>query len=352
MANWTCKVAVGFSIIAITGLSGMEVNAQSSELDALKARVAKLETRGKSAMKNIEFGGAVEFEAELGEDYLGNSYSDINVATVELAVDAAINSHVDAHVSFLYEEGEAGIDVDEAAITLVKGQGSPFSLTLGQLYLPFGAFETALINDTLTLEIGETLQTAAIVDYQKDALSGSFYVFDGEVDRPDNVETWGFSLGYATEQFHVGMDYISSIADTDALSSAIGTDIRESAEGVTLHSSFTQGDLTVLIEYLAAMDALELTSNLDIEPEAIHLEIDYGARVSEYDVTFALALQTTDEAAGIELSEERLSLGASIELFKATSLGFELWFDEDYSIADGGSGDESKAIICQLATEF
>jgi len=36
-------------------------------------------------------------------------------------------------------------------------------LTAGQLYVPFGAFETGLISDPLTLEIGETRESTVLL---------------------------------------------------------------------------------------------------------------------------------------------------------------------------------------------
>ncbi len=345
MGNCAFKKKTGLLAIVITALVGMTANAQSGEMDDVKARLAKLEAGGgKSIMSSVEFGGVVEFEGQITDEYDGDTHSDISVATVELFVDAAINPHVETHVSFLYEEDGAEFDVDEATITLAKGE--MLSLTLGQLYLPFGSFETALINDTLALEIGETLQTAMVANYENNAVSGAFYLFDGDVNRPENVESWGFRLAYATEQFNAGLDVISSIADTDGMVGTFGADdVDESAEGISLHTSINQGDLTVIIEYLAALDAVELSSGLEVEPEAVQLEVDYAAQVNKYDVTFALALQTTDEANGL-LPEERFSIGASAEIFKVTTLGVELSFDEDYN------GDDKKALIFQLATEF
>ncbi len=73
--------------------------------------------------------------------------------------------------------------------------------------------------------------------------------------------------------------------------------------------------------------------------------------MSGKDVTLALALQNTSDAVGY-LPEDRISFGASMELLKATTLGVELWFDEDYKEGKGGSGNDSNALIVQVETVF
>lgn len=342
--------------LAVAALAGLDVQAQDRELDALKARVALLESdqragKGSSQrawLERFEFAGLLEFEALAGENFDGDSYSDVVVATVELAIDASISRYVNASVSFLYEEDATDFGIDEAAITFSNQTENPLSLTLGQIYLPFGSFETAMVNDTLALELGETLQTAVLFAYEQKELSASFYLFDGDVEHPDTVETWGFSLAYTAESFSGGIDYISSLADSDGMAAI---QVEDSAAGVSLHGRIAQDDWVMLFEYLAATSSMELVDTTEIELEVLHLEFNYNLIMSDKDVTLALALQNTSDAGGY-LPEDRVSFGASMELLKATTLGVELWFDEDYKERKGGSGNGSNAFIVQIATVF
>ncbi len=352
---------LGMLVATLPLLTTLEVQAQN-KLDELKERLDRMEAERAEEMKTINvpewfksntFGAQLQFEAVGGEDYTtGDSYSDFEVATVALIFGATINDNVDANMSFLYEEDAADFGVEEAFITFSGSNDSLLSLKLGQFYLPFGSFATALVQDPLTLELGQTLQTAALLDYQQDAFSSSVYVFDGDIDNPDKVETWGLSFDYSTELFNLGIDYISSIADTDIFAEDIVDPalLDSGAGGVSLSGSITQGSMTVIVEYLGATDSLEYDTK-EYEPESTQIELDYMLPISGKDVVWAAAYQTTDEMVGF-LPETRISLGASAEIFDATLLSAELWFDEDYDTADGGSGEDGTSLVVQIQVEF
>lgn len=123
--------------------------------------------------ERIELSGLIEVEAGYvsidPKEGDSSDESDIAVATVELGVDAEITKHVLGHVLFLYEDGE-DISVDEATITLSGEDVIPAYLTAGEMYVPFGNFESHMISDPLTLEIAETREAAIQVGGQ----SGGF----------------------------------------------------------------------------------------------------------------------------------------------------------------------------------
>jgi hypothetical protein len=359
--------AMSIIIFTVTGVGALEAQAQnqSDELEALKARIAKLESApGSNWMKNLQFSGLFEFEGEIGENYDGDNFSDLDVATVELGLDANINRYVTTHLQFLYEEDGTSFDIDEAVVQF-SDSNNPITLTLGQLYLPFGSFETALINDTLALELGETLQTAAVFAYIQDELTLSAYVFDGDVDHPDTIESWGVHIGYGTDQLSGGFDLISSLADSDGVAGWLSEadwlnntsfDVNrvDSASGVSLYGRLSQDNLVVMAEYLSALSHIEYRDigiRAKFKPSVFHLEVNYMTPVARQDVTFAFAIQETDDLGGF-LPEQRISLGASFELLKSTRLGAELRLDDDYSKSKGGSGSEEQALIVQLSTVF
>ncbi|MBW1959235.1 MAG: LbtU family siderophore porin, partial [Deltaproteobacteria bacterium] len=115
----------------------------------------------------ITLSGVIEAEAGY-EDYdydnpatNDEDSSDITLATVELGVDVDITKHVKGHVLFLWEEDDTEpVDVDEGFITLDGADVVPLYLNVGKLYVPFGNFESHFISDPLTLELGETRESA------------------------------------------------------------------------------------------------------------------------------------------------------------------------------------------------
>jgi hypothetical protein len=106
------------------------------------------------------------------------------VATAELGFEAAVTDEISTLVTLWYEEDDTDLEVDVASALYVR-DGNNFSFPLGQDYLTFGAYETALANDPLALDIGESRETTFIVNYESGSVSGTSSVFNGDQDKND-----------------------------------------------------------------------------------------------------------------------------------------------------------------------
>jgi hypothetical protein len=325
----------------------------------VEQRLAKLEQQpaaGSSLGDNVQFSGLVEIEGAFGEGYDSRSYSDLTVATVELAIGAKLSKQVEAEVVLLYEQDETELDVDVATLSFDNIIG-PVDLLIGKQYLPFGRFETALVNDTLALEIAETNKTAAVFGLEQDGLTVGAYLFDGSTDREKTVENWGVTTRYSQENVSVGADYISALSESDSFTGQIEDlglsprDVDGDDGALSLSGSIGVDALTVIFEYLRAVDEATVNGQ-DFQPEAFQAEVDLTADMSGKEFTFAFALQQSDDAAVIGLPETRISIGASTTIYENVGLGVEFWLDDDYGQNDGGSGDDSQNIVVQLAAEF
>ncbi|WP_455374689.1 LbtU family siderophore porin [Kaarinaea lacus] len=320
-----------------------------------------------------EISGVVEAEFGTGDDFDGNSSSDIVTATVEIAIDAEISEWFSGHVVLLHEEDDTPLEVDQGFITFGNTFLSSFSMSFGQQYVPFGSFESNLVSDPLTLEIGETRESAIIFAYDGD-LYASFYMFNGDMNETggdSSVDSMGFNLGYAYEgesmNFDVGVSYISNLKDSDGLSGSIieyrdaineavpdsfpaPEEVDEYTAGFGGHMIWEWGSFTFIGEFIAAMDnfAVDELANTQRKPSATNLEFAYGI-TDNFGV--ALGFQNSVDMGGY-LPESRLLLGLSYALDEKTGLAFEYASDSDYGTADGGTGDSASTITIQLATEF
>ncbi len=320
----------------------------------------------KAVTDNVEISGLVE--AELGvvqDDIAGEDSSDITLATVEVHLDAQASDWSSAHVLFLYEGGaeDEHLMVDEGTITIGNPEKLPVYLTAGKMYVPFGSFETNMIADPLTLEIGETGDSAMQIGVESNGFYGSVYTFNGDINEvgdDDEINTFGFNLAYAMENskmgLNVGMDWLSNIGDTDGIEGALPAEIDEYVSGITLHGLFTMGPVNIIGEYVMALDnftAAELAFNgAGAEPSAWNIEAGYTMELMGNETTFALGLQGSDEALALELPENRYVASVGMALFDHTSLGIEYCLDEDYEVNDGGTGEEATTFTVQLGVEF
>jgi hypothetical protein len=347
------KTAIAGALLTLSlGANSFAIADEATEIALLNDRIEKLEAKKEASqwLDNVTLSGAVEVEASYTDPDSGSSESDIVVATVELGVAAAITDNIETNIVFLYEEDDTDLEVDVATMGY-QLNNSGFSFLLGQDYVPFGSYETHLVNDTLALEIGEARETAFAVNYEAGLFGGSFYIFNGDQDEDDHntIQNFGARIGLSGDNFTVGTDYISNLADSDSLQdNDYGYDSGEDAvAGASFYASANYSNITLLAEYLTALDEFAV-DGANSEPEAMQIEaaIEMGA------FTYALSYQETDEALFIELPEERISFGVSTEIFDGIGLGVQLQRDSDYSIEDSGSGDDINSVVVQLAAEF
>ncbi|MEA3546081.1 MAG: LbtU family siderophore porin [Thermodesulfobacteriota bacterium] len=324
---------------------------------------------------HVELSGVVEVEAaswsvDDNGFFEDDDGSDVSLATVEIGLDAQISEWSSAHILLLYEEGEEDdhVIVDEGTITLGNMDKFPLYLTAGKMYVPFGCFETNMISDPLTLEMGETNDSAVLLGFESGFFHGSLYAFNGDINESgddDEIDTYGAVLGYIhandNTSLHLTFHYISNIGDTDGigdyLQDEVGIDeIDDYVDGVSVHAHFGIGPFTLVGEYLTALDdfeAAEIAFDGDgAEPESWNIEFGYTTEIFDRETTFALGYQGTDESVALGLPEE-LYIGAiSMEIFDHTSLAFEYFHAEDYDKGDGGTDDDADVATMQLAVEF
>ncbi|MBC2712742.1 MAG: LbtU family siderophore porin [Desulfosarcina sp.] len=139
---------------------------------SLEKRIKQLEeaidrdVEGDKWYDRIQISGLIEVEAAHEKiDYTDpatpdEKSDDVDLATVELVVDAKIVKHVDGHVLFKYEDDD--VFVDEGFITLTGTEAFPAYLIAGRQYIPFGYFDSHFISDPTTLVLGETNEGAVV----------------------------------------------------------------------------------------------------------------------------------------------------------------------------------------------
>lgn len=288
------------------------------------------------AAPEVELGGVVEVEATSGEES-----SDIAVATAELGIGAQVNEKVSAEVVLLHEAGEPDpIAIDIATVSLAFSD--TLSVTAGQSYAPFGIFDSHMIADPLTLELAETAVSSVQADIAAGALTTSLYTFNGANASDDEIDNWGVNLGYATERFSVAVGYIANIGDSDGIAAET---IDSEVPGMSLSASASFGAFSVIGEHIAASDEFKTGDGpftAEAQPSATNVELAYTAGAT----TFAVGMQSSDEAEALGLPESRTIAAVSNEFMPGTTIALEYATDEDYA------GDDSDMLTAQIAVEF
>mgnify|MGYP006225581527 CR=1 FL=1 len=302
---------------------------------------------GNSWFNNVEIGGLIEVEAGFEDPQDGDSESSLTLATAELGIAAQITEMVSAEIVLLYEDdGEEELDVDVATITLAPNDS--LEITAGQFYVPFGVFETNMVSDPLTLELGETRETAVMAGFGLGPVGVSAYIFDGDAteDGDAKIDNFGLDLALAQEadnfSYAANLGYINDIGDTDGLID-YATDVHDKVAGMSFSLVVNTGPFTVIGEYVGAMDEFDATGE---EPSAHNLELGYGFELAGREAGVAIGVQGTDDAAGVDLPEDVVVAAFGIEVIDGASLAFE------YANAEAYDGSETDLITVQLAAEF
>jgi len=357
----TRKTIIHTGLLSVLALSGNAYSGSVTDsLNDLHKRLHKMETSQQAAASNVQIHGAVEVEYGYSEDYAKVDSSDIVLATVELGLETSVNDNVDIQVSLLHEEDDTPLEVDVGIISLYD-EGSPLTVSLGQMYVPFGAFESNMVSDPLTLEIGESRESAILLNYEASGLSAGMFVFNGDIEEvadEDKVMRFGLSLCFEGCNFSGWVDYLSGISDSVAIQDHLGAPaaIVNQVAGLSVHAAFSMDAFSVIFEYVGSLDDFDVSeiafNGQGAEPSAMNIEFAKSLSVAGRDGTIAFAYQTTDEALDLGLPETRVMIAYSTEIYESTSLGIEYLRDSDYSVTDGGTDETSDTFTLQLATGF
>ncbi|MCK5810240.1 MAG: LbtU family siderophore porin [Cocleimonas sp.] len=274
---------------------------------------------------NTTISGVAEVEAGFSD---GNS--DISLATVEVGIDHSMGEKAEAHLLFLYQEGENddNIAVDEATITLHPHKN--ISITAGRMYVPFGQFDSNMLSDPLTLELGESQEEALQFGLSSGHFSSSFYLFKDDADGSEKIDDYGLTVGYETDAFSTGASYITDVNDQ--------SDSTHSAKGFSVHAKGTIGRATLIAEQL---NVNKIANGK--KPQATHLElgIDLGA-----ERMLAFSLNKTKNANALDLPKNASGIAYSMPLYDNVGLTAEVMKTKAYD----NSTDTTTTV--QLSYEF
>lgn len=358
-----------FAAFFVLGLCAGTTNALAME-ESVGEVLSKVHFSGR-----IEVGTAwqdVEFAD--GESADG---SDLALTTVELGLEAKVNDWVNVAALFLYEDptsfegenDETSVDLDEAVVTIGNTEKYPLYFSAGAMYVPFGALLThfpddPLIDQPLTLLMGETREKAVLLGVGHEGFSVSGYLFNGDVNEEgedNHIQSYGFDANYACDDEEgfdvlVGASYISNIADSDGLEDGLGMEeIADHVAGYDVYLHAGWADFFADAEYMAAADNFEPSelatdSGDGAEPSVWNLEVGYNWDWGK-NLEIVLKYASSDESEGLGFPEERYGLCLNQEVFEGVTVSLA-YMNDDFEDADVDGRDDRDVVLGQLAIEF
>lgn len=332
---------------------------------------------------NMELDVAIWGVHETKYDDSGDS-TDIKVDTIDLYFNPDLNEWVHGYVGLEYDDGDDTIKGEEARIIIENTNKFPLYAGFGKYgTVPFGNYESFMLEGPLTESLGDTSEVAAVVGFEQAGFNVEASIFNAddvtEVDEDDDpLDQFTLLASYDMDMdpisLNVGGSYYNNIGNAGDMPDLLATDqIKDYIGGVGAHAILGWQGLYLIAEYITALDDFEenelLFDNQGAQPSAWNFELAYETEINDRETIFALAYQGTDEAISNNdiddtIPETRISASVGFELFKNISLAFEFMHDENYSEDDfassgwspndyGPVADEDKqTFITELAFAF
>lgn len=337
----------------------------------------------------------------------GHSRSDIDVTNVGLeAYILGPSSWTSGLISLTYDNNlgtatgslsnnfrseNSRVLVKKAFITIGDFSKSPFYGTIGQLYVPFGTYSSAMISSSLPKLMARTQARAVVLGYQQqtpNAFYGSLYTFRGDTrtGSVNRISNGGVNVGYRFKgepiSGNIGGGIIANLADSEGMqdtgnapafggfggTGGSGSErIAHRVPAVNLRGSFSiQKNIDVIAEYVAAtrrFSASDMTMNSHgARPQALNVEASYSFQNMAKPLSVGVGYGMTKDALALGLPESRVSAVLNTSLWKNTLESIEFRHDNNYrasSIASGSgvaapsaSGKSDNAIFAQIDIYF
>ncbi len=336
-------------------------------VESLEERIKHLEeaverqVESKKWYDRINISGLVEVEAGYGlTDFKDPAVddektSDVDLAAVELVVDARIVDHVDGHVMFKYEDDE--VFVDEGFIALTGTEEFAAYLIAGRQYIPFGHFDSHFITDPTTLVLGETNEGAVVAGYRfgGEMVDVSLGVFNGRVQEAgddDAIDSFvaGVSIN-PLDGLMFGVSYNSNLAGSDALHEVVadpdGLDSLVAGWSAYVTCQFLDR-FKLIGEYVGALDnfkAGEIYEADTQERKPMAWNVEFGVALA--DALELAARYGGSDDGGEFLPETEYGAVLNWGFFENTNLAIEYLHGEFENDVQ-----ETETITAQLSVEF
>ena len=317
--------------------------------------------------------------------------SDIWVARANFYIDADVNSWTTAHIAYrgvrapLYASINdpaayaPGVPIDEAYITMANFAKSPLYVRAGREYVRFGRYHRDEIPPTLPQMLSQTQADVLELGFvDASGFNGSVYVFRGtpKVTRPRlDINNGGGQIGYIFHQFgfdiDFSLDYLYNMVDVNYIfgtptvaGPVIGAGYLSNVSAVSAEMDLNYGLFDLAVHFTSAIDSFLpsefLFKGTGAEPSALYAGAGYTFDTMGHPSRLGISYQHSWEAltvggifgAGLGVPESRLQADYTIDMWKNTQLGAHIVYDEDYRIADGGTGTEHTTGLFSFGAMF
>lgn len=332
----------------------------------------------------VDLSGTVQPIAIISKPYTGATTSNIDLPSANFEIMGNINRWVTAFMVATYDNtppagltpaafgpttANSRLFLEQGFVSVGNLNLSPFYGVMGQMYVPFGKYSSAMISAPLDQIIGRTRARAVLLGYDQpgtyNGIDAEVYVFRGDAivsPTQNRINQGGGNIDYSFNgkkfNFNLGGGYIANIADalgmqvTGAGSGFAGFSIPltgvdtevlvHRVPGVDVHANFGFGSFSLVGEYLTATKDFAF-ENLTFDghaakPGAGHVEGVYQFKICDKPSNIAIGYQQSRQALAFLIPKRRYLATFNTSIWKDTIESIEFRHDINYSSGDTASG--------------
>ncbi len=235
----------------------------------LTGREEALHKHNQAPNIDIQWGGHLLIRAG-NPPPLDGAPDDLRVGALELGGNLTLNRRVILHGLLLYEQQITDPpEMDERYLGLRLND--TLRLQIGRQYVPFGNYDTAMINMPLTQYLGETRAEAMSLAVERDTYHMALYAFNTSQTAST---VWGINLGRQWGPLEGNLSWMNDLTASGAF-----TDGQHASGPVALghHLQWTDRNWVAHLEWIGALDtlptALALWRGQGAQPQALAAEL-------------------------------------------------------------------------------
>lgn len=300
------------------------------------------------------------------------SSSDLSLSSAELNINAMASPWATGFMSIDYDPpatangniNTSHIYIRRAFVTIGNLDRSPIYGSVGQMYIPFGSYSSAMVTSSVTSDLAETDALTATLGYHKKGMTLVAYGFNG---RPSfdsthhELDAWGLNANYSMKLMNqtqkVGMGYVSNLAESITQrgnGSYNQSSTLTNVQGLNLNANLMlNSHVNIIAEYIRALNRFKqsdfsVNSLIDNAPmpTALDVELGYIFTSLAHPTNMYVAYNHTTDGANFGLARNSYVAVANTSLFKNTIQSLEYRHNHHYS-----AGDEN-ILSAQLGVYF
>jgi hypothetical protein len=310
--------------------------------------------------KYFQFGGAIEVEAAILNDFEEPWHGTIELTGFELDFESKPTDWISALLVIELVD-YTKVEVKEGFATIGGTEEHPYYLRGGRLFVPFGLGTGAVLGDTLsvtdslTIETFETRKEVIMCGRIWNGFDAGAYIANGTRGQFGATFRYGIRKPKASFSFSAGLDFISSVFESDGLSEefpeAVGA---RYAPGLAAHVRVFKSGFSLIMELDSALSKTSFTQEgeaLRLAPMAWMIEVGYARKIFGKGTYFAINYSESYDLQAA-FPQKRLLVAIGRWLRKDIRLAFEYAHNVDYPESSGGTGRSANSFLTQLAIEW